>query len=99
MSLEAPAVVDELEAVPALALAVETAVAALDAAVEEPAAVPAEVELAEEPDCAATARVSACRRLEKRSTPNEDWPEPESPREESPPDFPGVMCGGVKPTR
>ena len=55
MSLEAPPVVDELEVAPALALAVETAVAALDVAVEEPAVVPAEVELAEGPDCAATA--------------------------------------------
>ena len=59
--LEAPAVVDEFELVPALAL--EAAVAALDAAVEEPAVEPAavepprcdEVEPAEEPDCAATA--------------------------------------------
>jgi hypothetical protein len=66
LSLEAPAVVDELEVVPTVGLAVEAAVAALDVAVEaavapldgaveEPAVVPAEVELAEEPDCAATA--------------------------------------------
>ena len=65
MSLEAPAVVDELEAVPALAPA-EVVAEALDAGVEESGAVPAEVEPAEvepaevvpaeeEPDCAATA--------------------------------------------
>ena len=54
MSLEAPAVVDALEVVPALAPAVEAAVAALDVAVEEPAVVPAEVVPAEEPDCVAT---------------------------------------------
>jgi hypothetical protein len=55
LSLEAPAVVDELEVAPALAPAVGLAVAAPDAAVEEPAAVPAEVEPVEVPDCAATA--------------------------------------------
>jgi hypothetical protein len=55
LSLEAPAVVDALEVVPALALAVEAAVAALDGAVEEAAVVPAEVEPAEEADFAATA--------------------------------------------
>jgi hypothetical protein len=43
LSLEASAVVDELEVVPALGLAVEAAVAPLDVAVEEPAVVPAEV--------------------------------------------------------
>jgi hypothetical protein len=108
LSLEAPALVDELDVVPALEPAVEAAVAPTDPAVEVAAAAPAEVEpaeaelaeaeLAEEPGCAAIAWVSACRRLEKRSTPNEDWPAPESRREESP-DFPGLMCGGVKPTR
>jgi hypothetical protein len=103
LSLEVPAVVDELEVVPALAPAAGAVAAGLDAAVVEPAVVPAELELAElepleEPDCAATAWVSACRRLENRSTPNEDWPEPESLREESP-DLPGAICGGVKPTR
>ena len=70
MSLEAPAVADELEAVPALAPA-EVVAEALDAGVEESGAVPAEIEPAEvvlaevvpaevvpaeeEPDCAATA--------------------------------------------
>jgi hypothetical protein len=59
LSLEAPALVDELEAVPAFAPA-EVVAAALDAGAEESAAVPAEVVPAEvvpaeEPDCAATA--------------------------------------------
>lgn len=96
----------------------EAAVAALDAAVEEPAVAPADVVAAavvaaevvtaevepaegvavEAPDWVATACVSACRRLERRSTPNEARPEAESPPEESA-DFPGEMCGGaVKPT-
>lgn len=59
MSLEAPAVADELEPVPALAPA-EAAAEVLDAAVEVSDAVPAEVvpaevEPAAEPGCAATA--------------------------------------------
>jgi hypothetical protein len=55
LSLEVPAVVDELEVVPALAPAAGAVAAGLDAAVEEPAVVPAELEPVEEPDCAATA--------------------------------------------
>jgi hypothetical protein len=64
LSLEVPAVADELEAVPALAPG-EAAAEVLDAALEEAAAVPAEVVPAEvvpaevvpaaEPGCAATA--------------------------------------------
>jgi hypothetical protein len=60
LSLEPPALVGELELVPVLAPAVEAAVAAPDAPLEEPAAAaaevePADVEPAEEPDCVATA--------------------------------------------
>lgn len=55
MSVEAPAVADELEAVLALAPA-ELVAEALDAGVEEFGGVPAEVVPAEEePDCAVTA--------------------------------------------
>jgi hypothetical protein len=55
LSLEVPAVVDELEVVPARAPDAGAVAAGLDAAVEESAVVPVEVEPVEGPDCAATA--------------------------------------------
>lgn len=84
-----------LEAAPAVLEAAPAELAAVPAVLAGALEAAADVAAVEEFDCAATAWVSACSKLEKRSIPGEAAPEsPESPRPSARP-VDGATWGGV----